>query len=289
MRVLHGRFVVDNETKNDLAFQLCRHRGPRSTSWVVTNRLGSPSVAESVDHALAPPGADHRRDAGLPGPTRHGQDHRGRHRPPGRGVAGHRLPGLPRRSRRDPRRRGGHRDGPAVLRPRRPDGGRPRPHRSPGRGHRRGLCSHPEPCRAGLPGGQRAGDGARAPGLRRVRPAADHGLPVHRSLPGPMDDSGRGRARGRVGHPHRAVLRHRPVTPWRPGRPDRRPASRLDVHDPRDRGPPRRRSRRLDPHHPVRARDADRLTGDRHSSDRSITDYHPIHSTSTERAKGDKP
>jgi hypothetical protein len=49
---------------------------------------------------------------------------------------------------------------------------------------------HPDPwpCRPGLPGGARARDGARPPGLRRVGPAAVDRVPVHRAVPGPLDE-----------------------------------------------------------------------------------------------------
>ena len=78
---------------------------------------------------------------------------------------------------------------------------------------------------AGVPGGARARDGPRPSGLRRVRPAAGHRLPVRGPVPGPLDDPGRGRAGGRMGDPHRAVLRHRPVDAHGSHRPGRWPGA----------------------------------------------------------------
>ena len=122
--------------------------------------------------------------------------------------------------------------------------GRPRPDRGAGRRHRRGIDPDPRPRGPGLPGGARAGDGPRPSGLRRVRPAAGHRLPVHRAVPGPLDEPGGGRAGGRVGHPHRPVLRHRPVDRHGPDRSGPGHPPGRDLRAAGDQRPPRRRGGR---------------------------------------------
>ena len=100
-----------------------------------------------------------------------------------------------------------------FSRPRRPARHRRRPGDRPGRRHRGGLHPPPGPCRPALPGRARAGPHPRPPGVRRVGPPAGHRLPVRRAVPRPLDEPGRGRAGGRVGHPDRPVLRHLAVRP----------------------------------------------------------------------------
>ena len=264
--------VVDNETKSDLTFQRGRSGGRtpcgRATRLTDAGRRPRRSAGRSAGQAVSPPGPDHRRHAGLPGPTRHRQDDRGRHRPTGRLVEGHGLPGVPRGPGRGAGRGGRHGDGPALLGPRGVPGRGRGPRRCPGRGHRRGVDPDPRARRPRLSGRARARDGARAPGLRRVRSPAGHRLPVHRPVPGPVDEPDGGRAGGRVGHPHRALLRHRAVGAHGHHRPGPGPPPGGDLRAPGDPGPARRRRGRGHRHHPVRphrrpTRTA--TTDDRHS------------------------